>query len=427
MRTDRTHGERSSGRLGSSTSALSSRRWSTLLHTLARASGRKLPARMIRPPLTREDGKPRILWVCKGLDEGGVETLLVELARQHILRRYSLHVAHVLTSRDQLAPQLKALGVEVHDLGGTRTMDPRWVLKLSVLLSRLAFPVVHSHSPLPAAACRVLARVTAGRPATLTTEHGVRSLYHPATRLLNDTTAHLDTQRIAVSRAAARQETRWDRRPIEVLYHGVGREGEGSAPPGLRATLGVQQDDLLVIAIANLRPEKNLQLLIRAFASAASGDPHARLSIIGEGSQRPMLEAVINELGAGDKVTLHGRLSKARRFLRVADLAALSSTSEALPVFLLECLQAGLPVVATQVGGVEEIIIDGHNGFLTTSGDVTGFSARLSILLRDPLLRRTMSEASVRMSQQFSIEVAGERMHEIYRQIITDRDASVCP
>ncbi len=152
--------------------------------------------------------------------------------------------------------------------------------------------------------------------------------------------------------------------------------------------------------IAELHPTKRLDMLIRAVAKL----PEARLIVIGEGAARPLLEALIQELACGDRVTLAGHRPDAARYLRAFDVFALPSRSEGLGYVLLEAGAAGLPVAASNVGGIPEIIEDGTTGLLVPAGDAAALEAALALLLGDPARAARLGAALARkIAREFSL------------------------
>jgi glycosyltransferase involved in cell wall biosynthesis len=367
-------------------------------------------------------GKPRVLWLSKGLDEGGAETLLLELAKQEALRGYELHAASVLDGAMQLETRLRDAGVQVHSLGATRTLDVRWVLSLRRLIRSGRYSIVHSHSPLAAAAARVIARTVHPHPPTLTTEHNTSALNHPATRLVNAVTSRLDATRLAVSRAAADHQSVWDRRPIEVVYHGISklehRPTSSRERVDARTELGLNAADVVTMTIANMRPEKNLQLLLRAFVEVTESSKRAQLILVGDGAERYELAGLASSLRLGGQVRFLGRVPNARSLLVAADLAAMSSSYEGLPVFMMECLAAGLPIVSTRVGGVDELVLDGYNGLLVQPGDEAALARAITAMVDNDELRERMARNARKSSERFSISTAAERLNAIYCDLL---------
>ena len=165
------------------------------------------------------------------------------------------------------------------------------------------------------------------------------------------------------------------------------------APPDgfgadLRLRLDIPEGAPLVVAVGRLSNEKGHADLIRAVAQLRDQHlwPALRVLILGEGPEMSRLKQLSAKLGVGDMVRLPGFQENVSHYLGVADLFVLPSHSEGSPNALLEAMAAGVPVVATAVGGVPEIVRDEHNGLLVGSGDVGAMAAAMSRILTDPTL-----------------------------------------
>jgi glycosyltransferase involved in cell wall biosynthesis len=173
----------------------------------------------------------------------------------------------------------------------------------------------------------------------------------------------------------------------------------------LRQLARAEGDDLVIAAAGRLSPEKGFAVLLEAAALVTRAERGCRFVLFGEGGERPALEQRITELGLHDGFTLAGFRDDLDRWLPWADLAVLPSFTEGLPNVALEASAAGVPVVATAVGGTPEVVSDGATGFLVPSGDPTALASRILDVCRDATLRERLGEAGREfMRQQFSFE-----------------------
>jgi glycosyltransferase involved in cell wall biosynthesis len=213
---------------------------------------------------------------------------------------------------------------------------------------------------------------------------------------------------------------------LEVVYHGISAPAPSSSRTSrdeVRTRLGIETDKTVFMTIANMRVEKNLGLLIRAFANSVSEEPNARLVLVGDGVERPRLEELVATLGLTNLVVFTGRVPQARSMLVAADVAAMSSEHEGLPVFMMECLAAGIPIVSTEVGGVGELLVNGVNGILVPPGDEQALANALTRMCRDSSLRRELARGALMSSERFSIAVAADRLSSLYDQMLRNRAA----
>jgi glycosyltransferase involved in cell wall biosynthesis len=164
----------------------------------------------------------------------------------------------------------------------------------------------------------------------------------------------------------------------------------------IRAKWGFGPDELVVGSVANQTPRKGLELLIRAVGDLRPGLPELRLALVGDGPHRPVLEALVTELGLAEVVRFHGRDPDARRLYGAFDLYAHASESEGSPNAVIEAAAAALPIVATRAGGTAEAIDDGESGLLIEIGDGAALGAALARLASDPDLRARLGAAARR-------------------------------
>ena len=150
-----------------------------------------------------------------------------------------------------------------------------------------------------------------------------------------------------------------------------------------------------ILTVARLHPVKGLDFLIDAYAILAERGTDFRARIVGDGPEREALERRIREKGLGERVRLEGGLDREeiRAFLRRSEIFALSSHSEGLPMSVLEAMSAALPVAATRITGIPELVGEGETGFLVPPGDAAALADRLERLLADRELRSRMGRA----------------------------------
>jgi glycosyltransferase involved in cell wall biosynthesis len=162
----------------------------------------------------------------------------------------------------------------------------------------------------------------------------------------------------------------------------------------IRAGWGFGPDTVIVGSVANYKPRKGLEMLLRVAATLRPTIPELRLVLVGEGTLRPVLEAMIADLGLSEIVRLHGREPDARRLYGAFDIVAHASESEGLPNVLLEAAAAGRAIVATAAGGSAEVVMAGESGLLVPVGDEDGFAREMLRLVEDPALRERLGAAA---------------------------------
>ena len=367
----------------------------------------------------------RVLWLTKGLGRGGAERLLVGMARRLDRGRVDVEVAYMLPWKDALVPELAATDVRTHCLGARSAFDVRWAMRLRRLVETSGFDIVHTHAPHPGIGARLF--VPASVP-IVHTEHNTWDRYRPVTRWGNAATYRRNAAVIAVSQAVADSIRPWQvgSRPaprVDVVHHGadlpVVPAGRSRAAP--RELLGLDPGALVVGTVGNLTPKKDHLTLLEAHASVVATRPEARLVIVGTGPQEEQLRSAVRSLGIEDSVRLTGSRDDVAELLAAFDVFAMSSRHEGLPIALLEAMASGLPVVATRVGGIPEVVDDGVNGLLVPPGDAGMLAAAIGKLLDDRALRVDLGAQATSTSDRFDLTKAMRRTEAIYDAVLSSR------
>ncbi|WP_088252732.1 glycosyltransferase [Fimbriiglobus ruber] len=192
------------------------------------------------------------------------------------------------------------------------------------------------------------------------------------------------------------------------------------ATAAAKAALGFPTDGMLIGAVGRLAPEKAFDLLIRAIHDLNGRGVNVRLVVVGEGDDRPRLEALARDLGVSDRVILAGWQSDVRTYFEAMDVFALSSLREGLPNVLLEAMALEVPVVASRIAGIPRLIQDGRNGFLVDAGDLPALTRSLYGLLTNPDLRDLFRQAARRtIDSRYSFPVRMQRLKRIYDELLT--------
>ena len=211
---------------------------------------------------------------------------------------------------------------------------------------------------------------------------------------------------------------------IRVIYNGVDptRLGAGDAT-GLRASLGVAPDEIVIGSVGTLIPIKGVDVLIRAFAQLRVRAPRTRLLLVGGGRERDALAALAASLGVGDAVHFLGERPDAGPIARDAvDVAASASRYEAFPLALLEAALFGRAVVASAIPAHRESVVEGETGLLAAPDDPAAFADALGALVADPALRRRMGEAGrARVEREFLVGHYVANFARAYEELLARR------
>jgi glycosyltransferase involved in cell wall biosynthesis len=330
-----------------------------------------------------------IAHVVLSLDPGGAEKLVLDLATR-CARRVPTRV-YCLDRAGEWAPQLTGAGIPVVVVGRRPGFDLRVAARLRRLARRDGVTVLHCHQYTP-----FVYGALASLPRTFRivfTEHGRLSdaLPSPRRAAVNRILGHLPAVTAAVSAELREFMLRegFSPRQVVVIPNGIdpGPEPSASARALARESIGVGNSEFVVGTAARLDHVKNLPMALEAFADLKAHVPHAVFVVIGDGPERQSLSECPAALRAGDAIRWLGYREDVRRLLPAFDVYLNTSVSEGVSVTILEAMAAGVPVVATAVGGTPEVVVSGRTGFLVGSRDVHACAAALERLAGDATLR----------------------------------------
>ena len=214
---------------------------------------------------------------------------------------------------------------------------------------------------------------------------------------------------------------------IEVVHNAIDpqwglRDKSPEASAALRAKLGIGPEKRVVLIVGRLSSEKDHRTLLEAMRRLQGLAPNAHLVIVGDGPERPKIEQTICALGLTGAVTLVGQVPSAEPYYGIADICVLSSLSEGSPNALLEAMAAGVPVVATAVGGVPEMVSHGESALLIQPGDCQAMTGAIAALLSDgELARRLAARAREVVLERHAPEARTRRLIEIYGRLAAGR------
>ncbi len=195
----------------------------------------------------------------------------------------------------------------------------------------------------------------------------------------------------------------------------------------LREQLGIRHSERVVLSVGRLSQEKGHVDLILALAALRRISPSLRfkLIIVGDGPEREQIEIVAQTNGLTEQLLFTGQVSQVQQYYAIADIVALPSYSEGSPNVLLEAMSAGLPIVATAVGGVPEIATTEKNALLVTVNDPEGFAGAMNRLLTDgELARRLGRAAALHVREKYSPATQARALLKIYQSLIDETSKS---
>jgi glycosyltransferase involved in cell wall biosynthesis len=358
--------------------------------------------------------------VLSSLQIGGAERMALELAGGQVEARHDVMVVSLESPPDgPLGDRFRERGVGVQGVVKRSGADITLSLRLAALFRRNRVDVVHTHNRLPLIYAAAAGKLAGAK--VVHTRHGPGQGTRRE-RWLMRRAGYLIDAFVAVSPAlAALARTLGDCADVKlkVIENGVDVatfRGSPDERDAARAEVGIPKDAWVVGSVGRLAREKNYPLLVRAAAPLLG--PDARLVLVGDGGEAATIRAEIEARAVGPFATLTGARHDVPRWMAAMDVFALSSRLEGLPLVALEAMAAGLPVVATAVGGLPTLIQDGVTGLLVPPDDEMAFARQLAVLRGDPALARAMGERGrTHVRARYSHDVMVSRYLKLYADV----------
>jgi N-acetyl-alpha-D-glucosaminyl L-malate synthase BshA len=307
---------------------------------------------------------------------------------------------------------------------------PPYSLALSVAMQDVTLKhdldVLHVHYAVPHATSALLAKQMLGEaaPKVVTTLHGTDITLvgqDPSYRTITRYSIQSSDAITAVSDYLRRETVaRFDLAEgcIEVIPNFVDLDVyKRDARPCHRATFAQSDEERLIVHVSNFRPVKRVEDVVRVFARVAQQMP-ARLLLVGDGPDRGRAQRVAEEEGIDDRVVFLGKQQSVVEILSCADLFLLPSESEAFGLVALEAMACGVPVVASRVGGIPEVVQEPETGRLAAVGDVEAMAAAAVELIGDRDRWAAASHAAREAASRFSADRVVPRYEELYRRVL---------
>ena len=366
----------------------------------------------------------RILFLSTSMGMGGADKQLLSAAQELRSRGREVFIVS-LTPLGPMGLEARGLGIPIESLGMRRGMpDPRGLVRLVRLVRAWKPDVVHSHMVHANLMVRVL-RLLVRIPAVVSTIHNVYEggrLRMAAYRLTNGLVDHMTI----VSEAAADRfvgEGIVPKELLTVVANGVDTDLFRNVPAGTRESLRAALDlgrEFIWLAVGRFEIAKDYPNMLRGFAKVRERNPQALLLLVGRGSLQAETESLAHALGLSGGVRFLGVRSDIPEIMSVADGYVMSSAWEGMPMVLLEAAAAGLPIVATTVGGNHEVVLDETSGFLVPPRDPEALGLAMLRLMGLPEEQRgTMGERGrEHIRTRYGLGQVAERWESLYREVL---------
>ncbi len=390
------------------------------------------PAALFSVPSAPAEPAPvRVLYLIDSLGPGGAEHLLA--AYLPFLRRAGVVPTVVALQEQQgnpVARRIAAQGIPVAELGIRRLRQRGAFARVREAIAAADPEVVHTQLEfsavlgIPAARLRGLPTVAtlhtldAPPPRSRLALH-FRLMAWALRRARRVIAVSEITRRHYLERARLRPER------VVTIFNGIDPTAFQCGPgerAQARAECGIPLDAPVLATVAVQREPKGIQHMLAALPQVAAAFPEVRYLLVGDGPYRPALEQQAAELGIGERVVFAGSREDVARLLAAADIFVLPSLTEALPTVVAEAMAAGLPIVATTVGGIPEMVSHGEAALLVPPADPEALAAAVLRLLANPRQAAAMGRSGRRMvAERFDIRTQARALADDYRALAAGR------
>jgi glycosyltransferase involved in cell wall biosynthesis len=373
----------------------------------------------------------RLLEIIPSLTCGGAERMVVNLMTHLDRRRFNVGGISLANSESSVLEQrLAEEKFQVWFLGKRPGLDPRMPHRIRNVVRQFRPHLIHSHLCLHYVFPSLIHEPALGH---------ITTIHLPAQMKLRRvmlSVARMACRRGVIPVAVSRDVAEWVKRvygvrDCMVIPNGIPiaeYQRPSTSRQVWRREHGFQEGDVLFVCAARLAKQKNHAMLLEAFSRGPATIRSTHLLLAGDGECRLPLEAQVRERALQGRVHFLGLRADVSEVLRAADVFVLASHTEGHPLSLMEAMAAGLPVVATAVGGVPEIVEDQKEGLLVKPHDCHGLATAMVCLGQDHGKRLEMGRAAGRRAEEeFSASRMAQGYAQLYEHILADRPPSPLP
>lgn len=368
----------------------------------------------------------KVAHVLRSLEFGGAERLVIDLAGT---QKASGRIAPELVCLESLGPlrgeaERRGLPCALIGSGGIRYLTG--IGRMRSHFARTKPDIVHTHNFLSHVHAAPAARL-AGIP-VVHTKHGKAVTSFAWSKRFRRFLYELADRIVVVSRETGesfRAKSGVDEAKLVVIYNGIDTTRfTGLDRSDARRSIGLDEGAIVFGSVSRLDPVKDHPTMLGAFRKAADRCPRCVFVIVGDGPERGAIERLIAELGLGGAVRIAGFTDDIPKYLAAFDLFLQPSTEEGLSLTILEAAAAGVPVVASSVGGTPEIIENGKTGTLIPARDVGALERAMCAFLENPAPFREMARrAREDVARRFSLAGMAAEYEALYRSVLRERGA----
>ena len=365
----------------------------------------------------------QVLHLIKSLGRGGAEMLLQETLKVHNQQAFTFHYAYFLPWKNQLVSGLQANGGRVVNFkAGNQLAMLLQVPRIVHYVKKNKIQIIHCHLPWAGFIGRLVGCFVA--IPIIYTEHNKQERYHWLTAWLNKLSFNWQHCVVAVSNSVATsiQQHIPLRIPIQTIANGVATTNfvkNEADKIHIYHRLGIPAHAIVVGTVSVFRTQKRLVEWVQIFAQVAQNYPHLHAIVVGDGPCKSAIEAAIKAANMQNNIHLVGLQTQVKPYLSSIDIFMMASAFEGLPIALLEAMSMGCAIIATDAGGIPEVVQHEIDGLLVPVHNCFSLVPILEQLVRHPeQIAHWGFQARKRVRQQFDIATTTQQLEALYQSLV---------
>lgn len=364
----------------------------------------------------------KILFIVEGLDVGGTELSLLKWLRH--CDRSAFAPSVIALSDGILREELNRLNIPNIVFPKQRAFDLFFLYKLVKQIRQIAPDVIHCRNGIPTISYGVLAAKIARIPVVCSIHGRTHYLRQNFRTWIWFHIMRLSRMIVVVTQSIKDEIVRFGGitpSAIQVIHNGINTElSFPKTNLQLRQEFAFDGEDFIIGTVGSLRPIKGHKYLLAAMPDILRKIGNAQLALIGSGSEEHNLKQFANNLGIGNNIKFLGYKANAGKIMRMFDVFVLPSLSEGFPNVVLEAAMAKIPIIATRVGGIEEILQNGENGLLVRPADSNELTAQILKLATNKVLAQNLADnAFATVQAHFDINTTLRQYDALYNDLAT--------
>lgn len=361
----------------------------------------------------------KVLQIIPDLGLGGAEIMVEHLSTELKKKGYDVNIISLYNYHSAITERLEKRQVPIIYLNKKKGLDWKIIFRLSQLMKKIKPDVVHTH--LYAAPYAMIAAIFAGIPIKVHTIHNIATKEESKPKRIINGLFYKYCQVIPVSisplvKRTILEEYHLKENQTPMIYNGIDFEKSVS-----KVEYVSNNDKISIVHVGSFKEQKNHLGLIASFRLFCDEFPDSILNLIGSGALEKQTEDYVKELGLGNNVLFLGLKANVYPFLNSADIFVLPSLWEGMPISLIEAMASGLPIVATRVGGVPDMIEDHISGLLVDVNN-EDIAAALIELASNAELRKKLGSTARLAAKRFTAKKMTEQYIELYEKTIESKN-----